>query len=164
LSISMEEALGLKQAKKPVEAEVEEEYSEADLNRIIRRKMVYDRRVRGDDDEEILHFLAQKGYSICRRTLHYDLKSQEVMTFTDELMRLQLRDIALLRGLALQNKDNPDLKALSDVIKARAMMIKAMQPKMESNVNVAVKVDNKIDISKEVGEIIKFSREEDAGK
>ena len=38
LSISLEEALGLKQPEKPVRAEGEEEYSEADFKRIVLRR------------------------------------------------------------------------------------------------------------------------------
>jgi len=55
------------------------------------------------------------------------------------------------------------LKALAAAINARGVMITFLRPRFEPNVNVAVKVDNKIDVRSEVDEIIKFSREEDAG-
>ena len=128
-------ALGLD--RKPEEEEVSEaEYSEADLKRMARRKLVFERRARGDTDEEILHFLAQNGYPISRRTLHYDLKSNEIITFTDELLREQLRDIAILRGFALQDSANPDLKALYAAIAARGQVLRNLQPSERANVTV----------------------------
>jgi hypothetical protein len=164
LSISMEEALGLKQPKELTEDEAEEEYSEADLKRILRRKLVFERRARGDTVEEIVSFCQKKGYPVTQRTIFRDLKSDEVASLVDELVRVQLRDIALLRGYALEDSKNPNLKALAAAIGARGFMVSCLKPKHEPNVNVAVKVDNKIDIRTEVEEIIMFSREEDAGK
>ncbi len=164
MSISMEEALGLEQPKKPLkkdaETDSEEEYSEADLKLITRRKIVFERRARGDTDEEILHFLAQKGYPISRRTLHYDLKSEEVTSFKDELMRLQLRDIALLRGLALKNEAAPDLKALSTALYERGQMIRNLMPKEGVRVELNVQNQTNIDISAQVNELIEISRED----
>jgi hypothetical protein len=169
LSISMEEALGLKQQEKPVDAEVEQEYSEADLKRILRRKLVFERRARGDTVEEIVSFCQKNGYPVTERTIFRDLRSEEVCSLMDELVRVQFRDIVLLRGYALQTDPDdpdwkPDLKALAAAIGARGFMISCLKPKVEPKVNVDVKVDNKIDVSKEVEEIIKFSREEDADK
>jgi hypothetical protein len=164
LSISMEEALGLKQPEKPIEDEVEEELSEADLKRILRRKLVFERRARGDTVEDIVSFCQKKGYPVTQRTIFRDLKSDEVASLVDELVRVQLRDIALLRGYALEDPKNPNLKALAAAIGARGFMVSCLKPKLEPNVNVALKVDNKIDIRTKVEEIIKFSREEDASK
>ena len=94
----MEEALGLKQPEKPVEAEAEEEYSEADLKRILRRKLVFERRARGDTIEEIVSFCQKNGYPVTERTIFRDLRSEEVCSLIDELVRIQFRDIAMLRG------------------------------------------------------------------
>ena len=47
----MEEALDLKQPEQPVEDEVEGEFSESDLKRILRRKLVLERRAHGDTIE-----------------------------------------------------------------------------------------------------------------
>ena len=129
-------ALGLDRETEKEEAAAEPEYSEADLKRIARRKFAFERRARGDTDEEILRFLAQNGHPISRRTLHYDLKSNEVVTFTDELMREQLRDIAILRGYALQDSENPDLKALYAAIAARGQVLRNLQPNERANVTV----------------------------
>jgi hypothetical protein len=144
LLISLEEALGLKPKAVTLEKEeAEEEYSEFDHKRVLRRKIIFERRARGDTDEEILHFLAQKGYSICRRTLQYDLKSDDVASLKDELVRSNLRDIAMLRGYALQDSKNPNLKALAEAIRAKNAMINNLMPKIEPNVNVEVNVANK---------------------
>jgi hypothetical protein len=115
----MEEALGLTQAETPeAEDEVEEEISEADLKRILRRKLVFERRARGDTAEEIVSFCQKKGYPVTQRTVFRDLKSDEVASLIDELVRVQLRDIALLRGYALEDPKNPNLKALAAAIGA----------------------------------------------
>lgn len=124
----------------------EAEYSEFDLKLIARRKIVFERRARGDSDDEILHFLAQNGHPISRRTLHNDLKSDEVLTFKDELIRLQLRDIALLRGYAWKDLENPDLKAVGAAINARSQLLKNLTPK-DNNVNVAVNVSQQSTVS-----------------
>jgi hypothetical protein len=172
LSITLEEALGLKQPDEPVEDEAEKEFSEADLKRFLRRKLVFERRARGDTVEEIVSFCQKNGYPVTERTIFRDLRSDEVCSLIDELVRVQFRDIAMLRGYALQkdpkNPDDsnwkPNFKAFSAAIAARGFMISCLKPKLEPNVNVAVKVDNKIDIRTEVEKIIRFSHEEDAGK
>ena len=169
MSMSMEEALGLTQPDEPGEDEAEGEFSEADLKRILRRKLVFERRARGDTIEEIVSFCQKNGYPVTERTIFRDLRSQEVCSLIDELVRVQFRDIAMLRGYALQKDPGdpdwkPNLKAFSAAIGARGFMISCLKPKLEPNVNVDVKVKTKIDIKTEVNEIIKFSREEDAGK
>ena len=143
MSITLEEALGLKQPEKPVEDEAEEEYSETDLKRILRRKLVFERRARGDTVEEIVSFCQKKGYPVTQRTIFRDLKSDEVASLTDELVRVQLRDIALLRGYALEDPKNPNLKALAAAIGARGFMVSCLKPKLEPSVNVEVNVANK---------------------
>lgn len=143
MSITLEEALGLKQLEKPVEAEGEEEYSEADLKRVLRRKFVFERRARGDTVEEIVSFCQKKGYPVTQRTIFRDLKSDEVASLIDELVRVQLRDIALLRGYALEDPKNPNLKALAAAIGARGFMVSCLKPKLEPSVNVEVNVANK---------------------
>ena len=58
----MEEALGLKPKAVLLEAkEAKEEFSEADLKRLNRRKLVFERRVRGESIEEICEFLLKNG-------------------------------------------------------------------------------------------------------
>ena len=146
MSITLEEALGLKQLEKPVEAEGEEEYSEADLKRVLRRKFVFERRARGDTVEEIVSFCQKKGYPVTQRTIFRDLKSDEVASLTDELVRVQLRDIALLRGYALEDPKNPNLKALAAAIGARTLMIRTMMPKAGVEVNVANKTETKLTV------------------
>jgi hypothetical protein len=143
LSISMEEALGLNQ--------LEEEFSEADLKRFLRRKLVFERRARGDTVEEIVSFCQKNGYPVTERTIFRDLRSEEVCSLIDELVRVQFRDITLLRGFALQKdpKDpedknwKPNLKAFSAAIGARGFMISCLKPKVEPKVNVEVNVANK---------------------
>jgi hypothetical protein len=125
----MEEALGLKLPKKP---EVEEEYSEADLKRFLRRKIVFERRARGDSIEEICTYLQEKGYPASQRTVQYDLKSDDVLSFVDELVRVQMRDIALLRYYALEDSKKPNLKALAAAIGARGFMVSCLKPKLDS--------------------------------
>ena len=58
--------------------EREPEFSEAELQRILRRVFVFERRGRGDTVEEICTFLHSKGYPASRRTVFYDLRSDEV--------------------------------------------------------------------------------------
>ncbi len=133
------EALGLtREAEKEVPQD--HEYSEVDLRRVLRRKMIFERRVRGDTVEEICSFLQEKGYSASQRTVFYDLKSSEIQTLADELIRVQFRDITLLRSYALQDMKHPNLKALIAAINARGMMISSLKPKVEPNVNVEVNV------------------------
>jgi hypothetical protein len=139
MSYSLEDALGL-QKKKPVhqEAVKEEEYSETELKQVLRRIFVFERRVRGDTVEEICTFLHEKGYPASRRTVFYDLRSDEVSSLIDELIRVQFRDITLLRGYALQDSEAPDLKALAAAIAARGFMISCLKPKLEPKVEVNV--------------------------
>jgi hypothetical protein len=147
----MEEALGLKQPDEPVEDEAEKEFSEADLKRILRRKLVFERRARGDTVEEIVSFCQKNGYPVTERTIFRDLRSEEVCSLIDELVRVQFRDIAMLRGYALQkdpkNPDDrnwkPNFKAFSAAIAARGFMISCLKPKVEPKVNVEVNVANK---------------------
>ncbi len=134
------EALGLTREVEEEEPSQELEYSESDLKRVMRRKMVFERRVRGDTVEEICSFLQEKGYSASQRTVFYDLKSSEVQTLSDELIRAQFRDITWLRSYALQDIKHPNLKALVAAINARGMMINCLKPKVESNLSVEVNV------------------------
>jgi hypothetical protein len=166
MMFSLEEALGLKPKTEPaVTAPVAEEaeFSDVDLKRVIRRKLVFERRVRGDTDEEILHFLAQNGHPICKRTLHYDLKSDEVGSLTDELVRVQFKDIALLRAFALQDKEAPNLKALAAAIAARGFMISCLKPKsgpevvMQQVTQVNAKTETKVTV--DLGKMSKDDRE-----
>ena len=128
--------------------EAEPEFSEADLQRVLRRKIVFERRARGDTVDEICQVLSDKGYPVTQRTVFRDLKSEEVSSLVDELVRVQFRDIALLRGYALQkdpkNPDDPkwkpDLKALAAAIGARGFMISCLKPKLETPVKVEVDV------------------------
>ena len=120
--------------------EEEPEFSEAELERVLRRTLVFERRSRGDTVEEICTFLHSKGYPASRRTVFYDLRSEEVCTLIDELVRVQFRDIALLRGYALQDTKTPDLKALAAAINARGLMINCLKPKLETPVKVEVDV------------------------
>jgi hypothetical protein len=120
--------------------EEEPEFSEAELERVLRRTLVFERRSRGDTVEEICTFLHSKGYPASRRTVFYDLRSEEICTLIDELVRVQFRDIALLRGYALQDTKTPDLKALAAAITARGLMINCLKPKLETPVKVEVDV------------------------
>jgi hypothetical protein len=170
LSISMEEALGIQKPEPKVEAVSEEEefeieYSSAELKKIRRDKIILEETAnKGSTIPEICEILREKGVPASERTVWTVLHSDRANKLREELERSQFRDIALLRAYALQNKNNPNLKALAAAIAARGRMIQNLTPNSQPNVNVDVKVDNKIDISEEVGEIIKFSREEDAGK
>ena len=141
MSISLEETLGLAPPKIATKAEVEEkeqEYSEADLRRLQRRKLVFQRRVRGESLLEIYDFLRQNGTPACKKTIWNDLHSKDADSFVDELERVQLHDIALLRAYSIEDRD---LKGLSAAIQARGAMIRYMQPQVEkSRVNVEVNV------------------------
>jgi hypothetical protein len=167
LSISMEEALGLKKPEPKVEAvqggeELEIEYSPAELKKIRRDKIILEETAnKGSTIPEICEILREKEVPASERTVWSVLHSDRAAKLREEMERAQSRDIALLRAYALQDKD---LKAFAAAIAARGQMIKNLTPNSQSNVNVDVKVDNKIDVRKEVEEIIKFSREEDAGK
>jgi len=167
LSISMEEALGIKKPEQkveapPVEEELEIEYSPAELKTIQRDKIILDETAnKGATIPEIYQILREKGHPACQKTIWTVLHSDRATKLREELERAQSRDIALLRAYALQDRD---LKALAAAIAAREQRIKNLTPNSHPNVNVDVKVDNKIDVSKEVAEIIKFSREEDADK
>jgi hypothetical protein len=144
LTISLEEALGLKPKAENLEVEEDkEEYSEADLKRLVRRKLVFDRRCRGESIEEIYDFLLKNGTPASRKTIWNDLHSDQASEFVEELSRVQFRDIAILRGFALQDKINPDLKALAAAINARTLTIRILMPKVEPKVNVEVNVANK---------------------
>jgi hypothetical protein len=170
LSISMEEALGILKPEPKVEAvpeeeELDREYSPAELNKIRRDKIILEETAnKGSTIPEICEILREKGVPASERTVWTVLHSDRATKLREELERSQFRDIALLRAYALQNKNNPNLKALAAAIAARGRSIQNLTPNSQPYVNVDVKVDNKIDVSKEVEEIIKFSREEDAGK
>lgn len=165
MSISMEEALGIKKPEPkapPVEEELEIEYSSAELKTIQRDKIILDETAnKGATIPEIYQILREKGHPACQKTIWTVQHSDRATKLREELERAQFRDIALLRAYALQDRD---LKALAAAIAAREQRIKNLTPNSQPNVNVDVKVDNKIDVGKEIEEIIKFSREEDAGK
>ncbi len=167
MTISMEEALGLKKPEpkieaSPAEEELDIEYSPAELKSIQRDKIILDEAAnKGSTIPEICEILREKGHPASQRTIWTVLHSDRATKLREEMERAQSRDIALLRAYALQDRD---LKALAAAIAAREQRIKNLTPNSQPNVNVDVKVDNKIDVSKEVEEIIKFSREEDAGK
>ncbi len=163
----MEEALGIQQPEPKVEAVPEEEeldieYSHVELKTIQRDKIILEEAAnKGSTIPEICEILREKGHPASQRTIWTVLHSDRATKFREELERAQCRDIALLRAYALQDRD---LKALAAAISAREQRIKNLTPNNQPNVNVDVKVNNKIDVTKEVAEIIKFSREEDAGK
>ncbi len=163
MSITLEEALGLKPetTDNPQQSEDEQEYSDFDLKRLVRRKMVFERRAKGDTVEEIVSFCHKNGFPVTQRTIYRDLKSSEVESFTDELMRLQLRDIALLRGYALADSSSPDLKALASAIYARANLLRNLVPRTDNPVNVEVNVQQKMMVAfrDNLERIIKFSRD-----
>ena len=138
-ALAKEQPTELAIVEKPT-IEEEPEFSEAELERVLRRTLVFERRSRGDTVEEICTFLHSKGYPASRRTVFYDLRSEEVCTLIDELVRVQFRDIALLRGYALQDTKTPDLKALAAAINARGLMINCLKPKLETPVKVEVDV------------------------
>jgi hypothetical protein len=141
--------------EKPI-TEEEQEFSEAELQRVLRRTIVFERRSRGDTVEEICTFLHSKGHRASRRTVFYDLRSEEVYTLIDELIRQQFRDIALLRGYALQDTKNPDLKALAAAIRERGVAISWFKPKLEPNLKVELDVTNQTAVSVTVvGELLK---------
>ena len=76
-------------------------------------------------------FVRKKGYPVTQRINLSGLKSDEVASLIDELVRVQLRDIALLRGFALEDPKNPNLKALAAAIGARGFMVSCLKPKLE---------------------------------
>jgi hypothetical protein len=136
-------------AEKPA-IEEEPEFSEAELQRVLRRVFVFERRGRGDTVEEICTFLHSKGYPASRRTVFYDLRSDEVYSLIEELVRVQLRDIALLKGYALQDSKAPDLKAFAAAIAERGRMISCLKPKLEPAVKVDVNVNQQQTITAEL--------------
>ena len=147
MTLSMEEALGLKPKTVTLEAEeAKEEFSEADLKRLSRRKLIFDRRVRGETIEEIYEFLRKNGTPASRKTIWNDLHSDQATEFVEELSRVQYRDIAILRGYALQDSKSPDLKALAAAINARTLMIRTLMPKAAVEVNVANKTETKLTV------------------
>jgi len=162
----MEEALGLKKSEPKVEESPAEEddieYSPAELKTIQRDKIILEETAnKGSTIPEICEILREKGHPTSQRTIWTVLHSDRATKLREEMERAQCRDIALLRAYALQDRD---LKALAAAIAARGQSIKNLTPNSQHNVNVDINVNNKIDVSKEVAEIIKFSREEDAGK
>jgi hypothetical protein len=140
MTISMEEALGLEPPKPAAvtqEIDKELEFSEFELKVLARRKTVFDRRLRGESLQEIYDFLRQNGTPACKKTIWNDLHSEQATGLAEELIRQQYRDVALLRGLAINEKD---LKALAAAINARGLIIKYLMPKSEQNLKVAVNV------------------------
>jgi hypothetical protein len=142
------EALGKQTSVEPVVEiaeepafELEPEFSEAELERVLRRVFVFERRGRGDTVEEICTFLHSKGYPASRRTVFYDLRSDEVYSLFEELVRVQLRDIAVLKSYALKDTEAPDLKAFTAVITERGRTISYLKPKLEPTVKVDVNVN-----------------------
>ena len=121
--------------------ERDQEFSEAELLRVLRRVFVFERRGRGDTVEEICTFLHSKGYPASRRTVFYDLRSDEVYSLIEELIRVQLRDISLLKAYALQDTKAPNLKAFSDAVNERGRIISCLKPKLEPTVKVDVNVN-----------------------
>lgn len=127
--------------------EERKEFSPAVIRRMERRRFVFQRRIRGESLREICKFLEQNGYPCSLQTVFDDLHSDQCQGLAEELERVQLQDIALLRALAVDVKD---LKALSAAIQARGQMIKFLMPQPEKsrvdvNVNVASKTEVKVE-------------------
>lgn len=120
----MVEALGLTLPPKSLDEEDEEEYSPAELKCVIRNKIIFEERSKGSTIPEICEKLREKGYPTSQRWIWQILHSEKAGQFTEELERVQFRDIALLRAFALQTnpddpKSRPDLKAFAAAINAR---------------------------------------------
>ena len=148
------DALGLTREPE-VEEAPEIEYSEADLKRLARRKIVFDERSKGATEDEIYEILRQKAYPACKKTIWNDLHSDQAVAFTEELQRVQFRDIALLRAFALQDRAAPDLKALAAAIQARGLMIKYIMPQPEkSRVKVEVNVKQQQSVKVETKDML----------
>lgn len=120
---------------------VELEYTASELQRIKRDKIILEERSRGATDAEIYEVLRIKGLAASLKTIWNVRHSDKAVAFTEELERVQYRDIALLRAYALRDKDNPNLKALAASINARGKMIFCLKPKPEP-VNVEVNVNS----------------------
>ena len=104
MSISMEEALGIKKPEPkapPVEEELEIEYSSAELKTIQRDKIILDETAnKGATIPEIYQILREKGHPACQKTIWTVLHSDRATKLREELERTQSRDIALLRAYA----------------------------------------------------------------
>jgi len=133
---TLADALGLTRNAEADEEPMESEYSEADLRRLARNKIIFEERGKGGTIPEICEKLREKGYPSSQRTVWGVLHSDEAEAFREELQRVQLRDIALLRAYALQNQNSPDLKALAAAINERGKMLRNMQPNEKSSVTV----------------------------
>ena len=116
------------------------------LKNAVRNKLIFEERSKGASDDEICEKLREKGYPTSKRTVWAVRHSPEAEVFCDELERVQLRDIALLRAYALQDTKAPDLRALSAAINARAQMLKNLMPK-DRSVSVAVNVNQQSTVS-----------------
>jgi hypothetical protein len=139
----MVEALGLTLPPKSLDEEDEEEYSPAELKCVIRNKIIFEERSKGSTIPEICEKLREKGYPTSQRWIWQILHSEKAGQFTEELERVQFRDIALLRAFALQTdpndpKSRPDLKAFAAAINARGLAIRNMKPNEKVNVEVNV--------------------------
>jgi len=136
LDSTLADALGL--TRQPEEEDARE-YSPAEIRRMERRRLVFQRCIRGESYREICKFLEQNGYPSSLQTVFNDLHSDQMQGFVEELERVQLQDIALLRGLSLEQKD---LKGLSAALQARSQMLRYLMPQPEkSRVNVEVNVN-----------------------
>jgi hypothetical protein len=147
----MEEALGLPKSKMHTMEEGDEpfevDYSPAELKKIERDKIILDSAAtKGASIPEICEILREKGFSVCQRTVWTVLHSQRATKFAEELERIQLRDIALLRAFALQNTAHPNLKALVAAISARCQLLRNFAPKESNQVNVEVNVSQQTTI------------------
>ncbi len=142
---ALEEALGIivKPLKGQSDSADELEYSPAELKKIIRDKIIFESAAnRGASIPEIYEILREKGYPACQKTIWTVLHSDRAAAFTEELERVQLRDIAMLKGYALRDQENPDLKAFAAVINARGIHIRNMKPNDKVKVEVDVKTRN----------------------
>jgi hypothetical protein len=131
------------------------EYSAAELKTIERDKIILESAAnKGSSIPEIYEILREKGFSVCQKTIWTVLHSNKAAKYLEVLEQAQDRDIALLRAYALQDRRNPNLKALAAAIYARERRIQRLMPQAKSDVNVEVNVANKaetkvmIDLSK----------------
>lgn len=167
MTITMEEALGIKRTEPKVETAPAGKSCRLNIRLLNLKKIQRDKIIleetanKGATIPEIYEILREKGHPACQKTIWNVLHSDRATKFREEMERAQCRDIALLRAYALQDRD---LKAVAAAIAARDQLIRNLMPNSQPNVNVDIKVDNKIDVSKEVEAIIRFSREEDAAK
>ena len=104
MSISMEEALGLKKPEPKMRrcCRGREEYSPADLKTIQRDKIILEETAnKGSTIPEICEILREKGHPASQRTIWTDLHSDRAIKLREELDRAQFRDIAMLACLCI---------------------------------------------------------------